>query len=122
MIRPPPRSTRTDTLFPYTTLFRSEYPRRGLRRAARAVRRLLLVRDVPCPCRGGRRRRDARDERGRERPARFDHRPRRQFAPVVPDPVQRCPRRAEGAVRVRGLVLRPPLLARSVAKQPHNPE
>src|SRR3546814_4214781 len=28
MIRPPPRSTRTDTLFPYTTLFRSaEVPR-----------------------------------------------------------------------------------------------
>src|SRR3546814_2836354 len=26
MIRPPPRSTRTDTLFPYTTLFRS-FPR-----------------------------------------------------------------------------------------------
>src|SRR3546814_21101789 len=27
MIRPPPRSTRTDTLFPYTTLFRSPvYP------------------------------------------------------------------------------------------------
>src|SRR3546814_14258837 len=25
MIRPPPRSTRTDTLFPYTTLFRSRY-------------------------------------------------------------------------------------------------
>src|SRR3546814_6260329 len=24
MVRPPPRSTRTDTLFPYTTLFRSE--------------------------------------------------------------------------------------------------
>src|SRR3546814_2062164 len=33
MIRRPPRSTRTDTLFPYTTLFRS--PRAGrLRRAA----------------------------------------------------------------------------------------
>src|SRR3546814_14092390 len=30
MIRRPPRSTRTDTLFPYTTLFRSR-PRRGLR-------------------------------------------------------------------------------------------
>src|SRR3546814_6923608 len=30
MIRPPPRSTRTDTLFPYTTLFRS-----GRRVAAR---------------------------------------------------------------------------------------
>src|SRR3546814_2642076 len=26
MIRPPPRSTRTDTLFPYTTLFRSVQP------------------------------------------------------------------------------------------------
>src|SRR3546814_21055488 len=25
MIRPPPRSTRTDTLFPYTTLFRSRH-------------------------------------------------------------------------------------------------
>src|SRR3546814_14674568 len=30
MIRRPPRSTRTDTLFPYTTLFRSEA---GLRQA-----------------------------------------------------------------------------------------
>src|SRR3546814_5125011 len=31
MIRRPPRSTRTDTLFPYTTLFRSAAPpRRGL--------------------------------------------------------------------------------------------
>src|SRR3546814_2411241 len=36
MIRRPPRSTRTDTLFPYTTLFRSSLPARpscvGLRR------------------------------------------------------------------------------------------
>src|SRR3546814_5429939 len=33
MIRRPPRSTRTDTLFPYTTLFRSAIPgsRAGLR-------------------------------------------------------------------------------------------
>src|SRR3546814_11284153 len=30
MFRPPPRSTRTDTLFPYTTLFRSQA---GLRQA-----------------------------------------------------------------------------------------
>src|SRR3546814_4435785 len=29
MIRRPPRSTRTDTLFPYTTLFRSECQRIG---------------------------------------------------------------------------------------------
>src|SRR3546814_14973590 len=31
MIRRPPRSTRTDTLFPYTTLFRSLRARRGWR-------------------------------------------------------------------------------------------
>src|SRR3546814_11513311 len=35
MIRRPPRSTRTDTLFPYTTLFRSE-----LEDASRAIRML----------------------------------------------------------------------------------
>src|SRR3546814_2925007 len=29
MIRRPPRSTRTDTLFPYTTLFRSDAPTRS---------------------------------------------------------------------------------------------
>src|SRR3546814_6200462 len=29
MIRRPPRSTRTDTLFPYTTLFRSQDPDRS---------------------------------------------------------------------------------------------
>src|SRR3546814_18135740 len=29
MLRRPPRSTRTDTLFPYTTLFRSRYAREG---------------------------------------------------------------------------------------------
>src|SRR3546814_16338973 len=39
MIRRPPRSTRTDTLFPYTTLFRSQLPpdlAEGLRRAEAA--------------------------------------------------------------------------------------
>src|SRR3546814_7448969 len=30
MIRRPPRSTRTDTLFPYTTLFRSAVPARAI--------------------------------------------------------------------------------------------
>src|SRR3546814_10655908 len=34
MIRRPPRSTRTDTLFPYTTLFRSE----AFKRLSRRVR------------------------------------------------------------------------------------
>src|SRR3546814_9551144 len=37
MIRRPPRSTRTDTLFPYTTLFRSAYSwaKRGVQRFVR---------------------------------------------------------------------------------------
>src|SRR3546814_9581740 len=47
MLRPPPRSTRTDTLFPYTTLFRSLYEnlpsrvkgRDGIIRAARRGKR-----------------------------------------------------------------------------------
>src|SRR3546814_7010923 len=37
MIRRPPRSTRTDTLFPYTTLFRSRRQRMGTRPAAGAA-------------------------------------------------------------------------------------
>src|SRR3546814_20193949 len=34
MIRRPPRSTRTDTLFPYTTLFRSAFAKSGKEGAA----------------------------------------------------------------------------------------
>src|SRR3546814_12253862 len=40
MIRRPPRSTRTDTLFPYTTLFRSEYRRWPTRIDRSAIGRL----------------------------------------------------------------------------------
>src|SRR3546814_16420018 len=36
MLRRPPRSTRTDTLFPYTTLFRSRLRRKGDLRPAAA--------------------------------------------------------------------------------------
>src|SRR3546814_5541718 len=39
MIRRPPRSTRTDTLFPYTTLFRSQGARVGAVHAAPAAGR-----------------------------------------------------------------------------------
>src|SRR3546814_8856597 len=48
MIRRPPRSTRTDTLFPYTTLFRSDAGCRGVRdcplrwRSSRADRRAAI--------------------------------------------------------------------------------
>src|SRR3546814_19649306 len=43
MIRRPPRSTRTDTLFPYTTLFRSwlGQPQAALNHA------ILAIRDLP---------------------------------------------------------------------------
>src|SRR3546814_14488142 len=39
MSPPPPRSTRTDTLFPYTTLFRSQGRRQPQARRAHADRR-----------------------------------------------------------------------------------
>src|SRR3546814_13420870 len=45
MIRRPPRSTRTDTLFPYTTLFRSRQP-------VGAVDRWIDLADLPAADRG----------------------------------------------------------------------
>src|SRR3546814_11326006 len=62
MIRRPPRSTRTDTLFPYTTLFRSNSSSRttateeknGAARAPRVdatnVGQMLVYRDPECGC------------------------------------------------------------------------
>src|SRR3546814_2428638 len=49
MIRRPPRSTRTDTLFPYTTLFRSCSPGSSCARAARSWAR--RTRATPSPFR-----------------------------------------------------------------------
>src|SRR3546814_5534270 len=43
MIRLPPRSTRTDTLFPYTTLFRSTHPPRDRVYAPRAFSAVHLA-------------------------------------------------------------------------------
>src|SRR3546814_19473654 len=43
MIRRPPRSTRTDTLFPYTTLFRSTGLRRFPTHSPRRPTRLFLL-------------------------------------------------------------------------------
>src|SRR3546814_10025966 len=49
MIRRPPRSTRTDTLFPYTTLFRSvgRHPCHPFGRRARDAHRLERLRRDP---------------------------------------------------------------------------
>src|SRR3546814_1509600 len=52
MIRRPPRSTRTDTLFPYTTLFRSEEQRRADHAGPPAHRcegGILRPREARCP-------------------------------------------------------------------------
>src|SRR3546814_4730926 len=61
MIRRPPRSTRTDTLFPYTTLFRSVQPAaRGNSRARDASRHQVaggLARDHETVARSQARRR-----------------------------------------------------------------
>src|SRR3546814_14454931 len=93
MIRRPPRSTRTDTLFPYTTLFRSHLWPQGVDPAVRGdVRRHLdLRRDALARVEhrhvlpdGRRRRRDAprdlcaarRDDP--EPPSRVEPRPRRR--------------------------------------------
>src|SRR3546814_1498816 len=48
MIRLPPRSTRTDTLFPYTTLFRSSLKRRSINRNDRSR---LVTAPIATPCR-----------------------------------------------------------------------
>src|SRR3546814_7571129 len=48
MIRPPPRSTRTDTLFPYTTRFRSRR-QQGLPRHPATLPDPLDA-QCPCPC------------------------------------------------------------------------
>src|SRR3546814_8418550 len=76
MIRRPPRSTRTDTLFPYTTLFRSLLGRRALgrpapapHRAEPAVERHQVYRQRQHPARRPAPRRDPlhRDPRHRDR-------------------------------------------------------
>src|SRR3546814_3742690 len=56
MIRRPPRSTRTDTLFPYTTLFRSRQYDHRPRRVARRDRRRRSAGMEPDPRRERRRR------------------------------------------------------------------
>src|SRR3546814_2606137 len=69
MIPRPPRSTRTDTLFPYTTLFRSgDRRQQRARHLRRAVRRQVRAAQLPCP-RGGERRPAGAGHRLRHAPA-----------------------------------------------------
>src|SRR3546814_10687622 len=51
MIRRPPRSTRTDTLFPYTTLFRSGSPQsQGIRAVPFALEKIRQARSFDFTC------------------------------------------------------------------------
>src|SRR3546814_19298356 len=85
MIRRPPRSTRTDTLFPYTTLFRS-VQLFGFARPARAAaphRRVLRQADAAAGRRGGREEPPlpGRDRRLGQAPVGPDRRPACILAP-----------------------------------------
>src|SRR3546814_15320806 len=53
MIRRPPRSTRTDTLFPYTTLFRSEVRPVIVGAAPRNIQQRADLADAGVPAVGG---------------------------------------------------------------------
>src|SRR3546814_2454006 len=80
MIRPPPRSTRTDTLFPYTTLFRSQaiirmiVRRPGPRVTCRDDRTISIVRvatrlvRVDRVCKGGNQKTEGRLSLATRRP------------------------------------------------------
>src|SRR3546814_16914452 len=67
MIRPPPRSTRTDTLFPYTTLFRSKwrFPVQVLPDIEHPKQGSGMVRDIDI----GGRMRQVREKAGLSQPA-----------------------------------------------------
>src|SRR3546814_11836068 len=97
MIRRPPKSTRTDTLFPYTTLFRSDPALPG-RRPATGCRRLRVL---------ARPRRQASD-------------PRRHAAGagVALARLLRAARTRAGPGRRHGLPLRPPRLRRALRPPP----
>src|SRR3546814_16494812 len=64
MIRRPPRSTRTDTLFPYTTLFRSAVPL-VLEHGPNAQQGVVVDEGVGRPCRETEKQNGERRKRGR---------------------------------------------------------
>src|SRR3546814_4984007 len=70
IIRRPPRSTRTDTLFPYTTLFRSTAAGGGLRRRSQIASNIAIL----CFARGSG---DRRFVQARGRKVRAPRKPRR---------------------------------------------
>src|SRR3546814_19696671 len=101
MIRRPPRSTRTDTLFPYTTLFRSID--RFLRAGAQGAARCSLWRG---PDRGlsDRNRRNVREHAAADRRIRHRLRP---YLPLFSPRRNPCRQNAPGARAGAGVTRRP---------------
>src|SRR3546814_17435679 len=95
MIRPPPRSTRTDTPFPYTTLFRSIGKLAAEQQPRRAVDDELATLDARNRPIGGGSARDGHPCERNQRDQRADHHP----SPFYPPPV--CNRHRQRQVRDR---------------------
>src|SRR3546814_12253631 len=110
MIRRQPRSTRTDTLFPYTTLFRS-----GSRRADAALALPLFRRQI-CGARSARAAADGAPERRARRVARAPRadRNRRHGRSYRRTPVRKC----RGDARRAGRGVDPAFAPRLAAPPP----
>src|SRR3546814_5122077 len=103
MIRRPPRSTRTDTLFPYTTLFRSEHGSCSIGNQAQcgtrgrfcfeAVRGSAARGDLDKTCRAVRAARRVLSRTGRE--CRIDQSPLSQTVGACPARILGHPTRSE---------------------------
>src|SRR3546814_3913965 len=85
MKRRPPKSTRTDTLFPYTTLFRSPTSPAGKAvqaEVSKALKALRLGKDAQLPLK----KQTEKDEKGKKVPTgKLVFRAKSQYAPVIAD-------------------------------------
>src|SRR3546814_4586574 len=100
MIPRPPRSTRTDTLFPYTTLFRSREarPREGRQAGKRAVGASSFssrFQAARCDRPNMRSRAPAPDDASRSTPKHFEQPDPDEVAERVPEHARRHRRRSE---------------------------
>src|SRR3546814_18037484 len=114
MIRRPPRSTRTDTLFPYTTLFRSDGTDRARMARRVPVARHLVPADLPQACRPALQRRADSCRGAGLRPSRVqavagagagvqgDPNALSRLSAVAPLPVPICARQADMTSVVEG--------------------
>src|SRR3546814_16275615 len=82
MIRRPPRSTRTDTLFPYTTLFRAPMLHTCRFQIERFERAFLFQLDAPLPRQFERRDETRCDRRAPQRPVIVARQEIGEFGPV----------------------------------------